>query len=254
MEMGGRWALVAREVAETTQDAEALELVRFLDHHVALDIPLAGNRATRFHLTGQSEVLAGLMPVTQADSDQPTNYAEGVYNSTSTAHFRFSNRVIQVKEDIPMSPTFRGLVLLHELKHTKEYTTEHYDGEDPMEFARRERDTFAFEFRLASRIGGEAYEQLLEEATDRQLGFISPEGRINLPLKSGPYDERLDVIFGPALSDKERTTRQTVIWIDSVFRAFDRRFGDKSAEEKSHFIRTLYDASKRQETDDSETS
>jgi len=236
------WFKDAREVAEKTKNEEAKSIASFMEENSALAEP--DLQGSRFLETANGSLWFILVPIVVGDNSKGPMW-QAYYSkmgSGGVANFQPDVRAIVIKSHIKMTPTWRGIVLLHEGRHAKEFITRQYDWQDPETYCNEERDTHDLQNLLVMGIGGEKYKTFVNtlaeemEAELKEKGFSPGEASVS---RSKNYPE-LDEIFSPSLSTLERDFRETSVWIHANFLMLEKKFKNKADEKKSLFLKTRY--------------
>lgn len=234
------WLSEAGVIAAISGNTEAQAIMEFLNERAVTAEPIKGGWRMATNQSRESAIY--VLPLIAADAQIDDHFRQSLVDSRSAASYYPGNRILQLNDSVPTSLAWKGILVLHEGMHAKVHSEENYDWHDPIVFSAKERDTFVFQGDVMSKIGGKPFEEALQSKLEELERNVAEDdrGRVSFP-GWGSYDERLDVAFGPALSEMEKATRQTALWIDAVFQLFDRRYGEEQgAKEKTLFMRSMY--------------
>lgn len=133
--------------------------------------------------------------------------AFGQYNREAEALIIIDN------EREPVSDLWGGLLTIHEFRHARSRSL---SSESPLE----ERDTRIFEQRIMAAVGGEPYQQVLQElkALIAKTGFNQADGFVIKPDAMNTFDAtKLDKIFGVPLSETDKSMRNVPVFLHALF-------------------------------------
>lgn len=238
------WFNDAREVAEKTKNEEAKSIVSFLEENSVLAEP--DPQGSRFLEAGNSKLWFMLVPIVIGDNSKGPMW-EKYYSkmgSGGVANFQPEPRAIIIKSHIKMTPAWRGIVLLHEGRHAREFITRQYNWRDPETYCNEERNTHDLQNLLMMGMGGEKYKAFINnlagklEAELKEKGFSPGEASIS----RGNHYPELDEIFSPSLSTLERDFRETSTWIHANFHMLEKRFEKEASRKKSLFLKNMYNS------------
>lgn len=209
-------------------DVHAQAIHDFLKENAILGAPVA--QGLKFIEQGKTPTWVGLTFVTEDDTKNPTWEHYSTKNLVSSAHYLPDKRTIIMKNDAPVSDSWKGILLAHEGLHAKEMVTAPYDWEDPETFDEHEVGAHTFQNSLMTKIGGDRYQKALEEEIKRSREVIKKTGpgafEKYFPARQ-EYSPAFDEVFGPCESQFERDTRGTQIWIHALFKMIDQDFPNK---------------------------
>lgn len=228
------WLADFRDIVVKTNDTEARELLEVAKHSVVAIPTETGVLIIGKKTDDTAPRIIPLLP-----SDKQYTLWKGFFTETAMADFvSLYGASIVLRNDAPISPLFRGIIFAHETRHLRFFQEHPYEIRSNRAYCEEERDTHEFENRLLLKIGGEPYKQLLLKEINHLSAKQSAEG-VSFPLKAA-YNYELDKIFGPALSDSERATREAALLIDTVFRFIDAHFNGDKKEPKTEFLCQIY--------------
>ena len=239
------WLAAARAVATKSANAQAQEVISFLEANNILVEPTV--EGVKLLETSKDKNWFGFQLLVQGDGRISPVWEEmyTVANASFVANFNADVRMLVVKSHIPTSETWKGIVLLHEGNHALQCIMRRYDFHDPQVFCDEERDTHEFQNRITEKIGGERYTSFVNalsvelEEKLRKKGYKPGE----VVYRRDRHFSELDDIFGPSESALERDFRETSVWIHASFIMLERAFGDQAPSQKSLFLKTLYNKS-----------
>jgi hypothetical protein len=224
------WFDGARLVVELTHDPEAEAVLKFLLQNVFLLEPVGSNHEAVMidDQEGRPHPI-GMLMVTEEDLQRFPLYKQQVSERGAAGLFNGENRLLTVI-GARMTMRSRGLVLLHEGAHAKQFMTKTY-GLNPAALSFEEVRVHTFQNRLTALMGGEAYAKLLSTevaavAEDSRKMSTRPDEPAIAGLKR-LYNLVFDQIFGPAQSELERDLRQTSLKYHAVFTYIDQKFAGR---------------------------
>ncbi len=236
-----KWVECAEKIARIAHDQQADLVMDLLKNNTLLCMP--SDQGVKF-LEGATPGKPWIGFVSILPEDQlPSDHWRELANSHNFgAIFAPEAMTIIVRENMPCSPIWKGIILLHEGDHAGHMIYAPYDWHNSTIFSMAERDTHEFQNRIMSIIGGEAYADLIDQEVNRlRNATIKDGGKIGefIPSRT-KYDSQLDVIFGPAESEFERDMRETHVWIHAMFTLIDRDFKGDKERVKTDILYTLY--------------
>lgn len=243
------WLEAARVIAERSQDRQAQLIVSFLKGRLVIGEPVNsanGHIAAKVLWAAEGPIVVWMIPMLPEDMKLGESWQRYAESKSVGAGYDPETSWIILRSE-PMSPVWKGIVLLHEAEHARAYTSEHYDWQDAKTFCYKERDTHILQNRLMGKIGGATYRKIIDAEIDRMRRKIAEK---NLPIgtafpnreKYYPDLDRMDV-FGPALSDLERDMRGTHVWIHAIFDWIDLDLPgtvEDKEDRKALFLKTIY--------------
>ncbi len=235
-----QWIADAQQVANRVHDQQADMVIDLLRQHSFTCMPSK----------------SGIMVLETPPANKPFVYfvaimphekmPNAVWNEVATsedfaANFFYDTDTIVVRETQRCSPTWRGIILLHEGDHADCMLFKPYNAHDLGLLSRAERDTHEFENRLLSSLGGPAYAKVLDNEVARlRTEVIRHGGMDNIIPPRTEYNSQLDRIFGKAQSQFERDVRQSHVWIHALFTLIDRDFKGDVESQKAKVMYTIY--------------
>lgn len=241
----GQFVEAASNVVEKTKDPEAAELLGFLNKNVIFAEPVDQGIRVIENSTQTTQWVA-VVVLLSGDELKGDHWKHVVSEIPAAGQFLPYIRALLVDGIHPTSNFTKGIIFLHEAYHAKHWIELQYDWKDIRTFCMKEVETHEFENRITSKFGGESYQHVLEEEVKRQLNFLKAQ---HFQVGAGsvsrsPYDDRLDKIFGPALSKMDKDSRQTNLWIHANFVLLERYFEGDVENQKGLFLKTIYDKAK----------
>lgn len=244
------WIAAAKKIYDQTQDPEAKMVV---DAILPAMITAAPNPKGVMILEAAmpNAPWTYFVPLFASDKQIPM-FRKFIDNPHIFASYGPDVRGLTVREIDPCSQFWKGISLLHEAHHAGDTLFEPYDWKNPQIFAAKERDVHNFENRLMAKIGGVAYNQLLQKEVARLRAELKKQGLNGVKRQAGPmtnyslpnrtdYMPELDKILTPALSQMEKDARQTHFWIHAVFTLYEQDRGGADGENgKAAFLFTVY--------------
>lgn len=219
--MQGKWFLALQEeVIDRTHDVQAQAVLETLKEHSITAMPVEDG--VLFLSDVKSE--KGILFIPIVDSDRKHDLWKPFLEADSVAaHFIPEQRALIVKDNVKMSAVFKGILLAHEGQHAKNFIDHPYEQQSDKEYCEEERDVHEFQDRLTLALGGNEYEALLKGEVKRLHDGLQKAkqkvGHAIVPRRE--YHDEMDKIFGPALSDREKSMRETWLWINANFRMID---------------------------------
>lgn len=240
------WMRCARNIATKTGDPEAAAICDFIEQSALLADPI--ENGTRFLQAGREnqETWFALVMLTNRDGGlKDLNWRRAVSTTSGPgANFQPDGPVMILKSHVPMSDLKKGLVLLHEGRHARQFLTKPYDWGNPRIFCEEERDTHEFQNRLTEAMLGKPYIDAVERIADEIEQMLAKEGF--KPGDALPYRQRsfteLDTIF-PAETQFEQDFRDTSVLIHANFRTLERQFGKEAQDQKALALLNMYERS-----------
>lgn len=231
-----KWLEAAQYVVEQVNDKTANEIYEFILKNGVLCYPHEQGY-TVIEDFKNKEYFFAFVPLLDSVKDIPE--LKDLFSSDAAGYFLPDYRALIIKESPPVSKVWRGLIILHEGYHAKACLTDPHDWNNPQIFYQREVDAHSFQGRLMEKIGGEPYQQCLQQELER---IENTTGIKNDILQSfvdiQDYDPRLDEAFGASLSEYENRGRQINIWFAAMFNFLDKtRLNAYKA--KAHFLNSL---------------
>lgn len=230
--MFAEWYAEAQRITDQTGDDEAADVLNFLQIHTILAEP----RADGAFVTLEESVTptwVACLPLLSEDAQLCPAWRREMEEGFS-ASFRPDFRAIMFQGHVGFSPTWRGIMFLHEGHHAMTYTRTPYNWRSARVYTERERDTHAFQNRLVGKIGGPRYQELLDTQVARLLRAE--------PTTWAQYSCEVDEIFGPPTSEREMGIRQAHWIIHAGFLAIQRTESNEYAvlNRQTDFLYTLY--------------
>lgn len=217
----------ARDIAQRTEDKEALAVVDFLGQHAVLATPLSEKTVAYvppLHTGLALDEHVFVVPVIGQDMWRsygawwrryafPAPSGEA---SLGSFHATPSMRAIYLPCEWDLSDIWQGLSLLHEGRHAYAYMTKYIHRSDTwikQHHWHEERDTLLMDIRILRAFGGRRLavylDDLLPEAK-KQYAARKSQFRFALPLAM-LHDPRLDGIFGAPISHLDSWARAGAI-------------------------------------------
>lgn len=241
------WLNGARLVVERTNDPEAQAVLEFLLPNVFLMEPLDGGAARVLEDRRGKPYSLGMLVVTEQDMQRLPQIKEEVKQRGGGAEYVADSRVIIVKGS-DMSPVWRGLILLHEGSHAKDFANSPRERGDLLRVSRDEAVVHDFQNRLAMKLGGTAYAKLLDaevlSIAEQVQRLPSPApGQLAFLGGRSKYNVAFEEIFGPSASVFERALRQSSFMVHAQFAYIEQMYGSRGPayvlEVKSRYYQQL---------------
>ena len=143
---------------------------------------------------------------------------------------------LALRENAPISKTWRSLLLLHEISHIYLYAAKTYERVKDSEIknARLELETYSIQDKILRALGGKKYEAILEKEIARIEKEFAEQKEIIAP-RYDLYGDELAEIFGPSESEKESVMRATTVWIEAFLNFYDKKYKN----EKEAFMKKM---------------
>jgi len=239
------WFDAAELVVRQTHDAEAQAVLAHLAANVYVVKPTsAGSAEVLENATGKINPIA-LVIVTTKDLAASDDLRKRVLGGGQAAEYYPIPSVLMLYPQ-ELSPTWKGLLFLHEGAHAKTFAERPYDFRDSFVNAEKEVQVHEFENRLLLSVGGEAYMDLLKaEAARIQELVLAQNAGPNKTVVIGmsAYNLLLDKVFGAAVSTHEQLLRQTHFFIQAEFVALEHLYAaggqQKILEQKTYWFQAF---------------
>ncbi len=241
-ELAKSWALAAKQIAETTQDSEALEVWDFLNTRTIVGAPIPEGGVVSFFREKPSrpaEDYAVLTPIIKKDvtrlpdKDRRKDFAIG--NLKATATYQEGSRAIYLPLSGFQNPG-KGIILLHEGKHAWFDLEKKIDRNAKDSFWVEEARVFEFEFRLLNLLIGKPYTDLIARVTGSIASQKQNPALLNASYKATSQDRKI-ISKGLETNDE----KEIDFWIDTVvkFNAFWHYFQENSSDPEGEFIHLM---------------
>ena len=240
-ELRSQWFTDAQKVASQSGDTDSKAIVQFLKKNSVLGTPKGPG--AEFLEESNTEQWFMFVPLAKGDEAISEQWRQYVKNGTFAANFMPDERAIITRETSLFSPTWRGILLLHEGMHAMTFLSNPYDWEDEREFCYKEVEAHNYTNRLLLAIGGQKYRALLEKEVARQLSKMKL-GEIgnSVPVMASYYEPEFKGIFGLVSSELERNFRATMLWTHAFFTVLERNYKGDVENSKALVLRELYRA------------
>lgn len=164
-------------------------------------------------------------------------------NSSQAAYYT-ENRPgrIYFNNEVSLSSSLKGLLLLHEAKHAEIFETNQFRDGNELDHWLEEAAVFEFEFRLLRNLCGTPYDEMMDKTVAR---FIEEYGDKDDSGRTLPEPDTMDIrvvdeIFGPILSEREPSLRKSIVWMHATFRMLEAKYPEVAEIEKAKFLRHIY--------------
>lgn len=236
------WLNDAKEVAEKSGDSEAMGIISFIEKNSALSEPTP--QGARLLESGNGPLWFSFVPIVVGDDSMGPMW-EKYYSpmgSGGVANFQPDARGLVIKSHIKMTPFWRGIILLHEGRHAREFITRQYDWKDTQMFCGEERDTHDFQNRVTLKLGGKRYHDLVLSLAMDIEGKLKTKGYKpgQAVVHRSSHIPELEEIFTPAQSTLEKDYRESSVWIHANFLLLEQTFGVEAPEKKALYLKTIY--------------
>ena len=231
-------------VVKMTKDAEALELLNGVlsnvgvarPHKVKIIEPVQGPEEPTLILVPLFSEDAKLTDTTRLlmvvnDSDLPPT-AYFIENKPGRIYFNGTTM---------LSRLVKGLVALHEAKHSQFYEDYKLHKGKKLDNWREETLAFEFEFRLISKLCGTTYDKFLKLQTKRFIKEYDDHGGEGgmLPGPELLQASTIDYVFGLSKSKREAEIRRSLLWTATIFRMFEQLYPTTADSHKDMFMEEI---------------
>jgi hypothetical protein len=241
-EAAQQWAEGVNEVAEKTQDPEALDLINSVLSEIAIGQPDAERHLVP--IQGPEQPTIVLVPLFAEDTDinnttrmilDPHSFLAAYYTEDKPGRMYFNAEIV-------LSPLLKGILMLHEAKHAELYETNQFREGKELDHWLEEVATFEFEFRLLQELCGQTYKALMSREVPRFIEeYGDKDGRGGtLPKPASIDTTTIDDAFGVISSERERQLRKSIVWMDVTFRMLDDIYATTADRDKAMFLRQIY--------------
>lgn len=239
------WFENARKIVEASGNfKEAREILEFLQNrsHLCTLIPKGLMIVEPAKVKSKNFYLA---PLIRKDWDGPWKAKIERLESFCVAHFQPDLRDLTLLNTEKFSDSWKGIILLHEGYHVKDYLNNYYDWKNQNVFCFHEIVTHNFQNRIVSALGGKEYGILLEKEVQRIKESVGQKNPMidDVSISIGDYNSEFDLIFGPAKSEIEKNFRQNSFFFHAYFSYCDNRFSPEEAErQKVALYKAVYES------------
>ncbi len=244
------WKAAARLVAAKTGDPQAKLLTEFFCNNSRLAEP--NPKGVRLIAKSTAEKHASviaitptffLAPLLKGDEKVGPKWRAWATNPSFFASYN-PGMMALILRATPTTKIWKGIDAHHEANHA--YLDLQRDPnlppQDAKAYSEEERDTHEMENREIAKLGGKAYERLL----DREVARLKQVNEHHhqaigdaFPGRASDYPE-LDRIFGKPLSEDERRFRATHVWVAACFALIDRYYSGDKETCKADFLEAMY--------------
>lgn len=231
-------------VIELTGDAEATTLGKRLLSGVVVLKPDAEDFVIPVQGPKRRKITLSLVPLL-AEDEEATDTTRQLMAEHSTEAARFTENVpgrVYFNGEVAISPIWKGLIGLHEVKHAELFKAGKHRNDDPADHWLEEAEVFEFEHRLMEKLGGQVYSDEVGSMVVA-LAEANPEVDPSELKLGGPSDVReafLNDVFGESESEREEHIRASTVWIDVALRFLGQKFPDSADLEKALFLEQIY--------------
>lgn len=229
LKIRGEWLSAGNSIVNETDDEYAAKVMAYLRKNsvtAKLDNPSAENPSFQLLEDDKDMPQPLIMPVVTADDLKKSPFlALTLKNPAAIAAFILFDKpnrsYLFLRHTEPISPKWEGIILLQwgSLARNLAGEAEKQNGKDVV-IADEVVKMHDFKNRLMSKFGGKPYDKLLMA----YVKFVKID-KDNLAFPNAPgYDKELDEIFGPALSDTERSSRQVQLTVHAIFKYIEIRY------------------------------
>ena len=198
----------------------------YIETYSGLGIPLvseSGEWGLRYWLDRKEDGFV-IVPLLESDAELHPFFADML---TRPAYREKPPAIYLPPERI--SPTWRAIILHHELGHTMFHRLKIHRGGGELDHWAEEYEVFMNEFRLIRGIYGRPYGNLITQLSKKYEQALRQD-KVRIGIGSDVVHSRLNLIFGRPQSQLERQLRQSVVTLNALYRALDRIHvdGDKT--------------------------
>jgi len=217
------------EVTKKTDNTKALYIMELLATTCVPATPIHTEEGASIHIEAtpdkNSEFTLFVVPLLPEDAEVDGWWKSQVENKMNSAVFHpagKSSGILILNMSDKISPTWMGLIIIHMGANIADHVSGDLDqfNDDPLlQRAITETNAYAVEIELAEAIGGKEYSKLVDLEVARQKEEYA-KGSVKPPdYKS--YTEQLNAIFGKSKSEEEDGIRNSILWINGIFRMID---------------------------------
>lgn len=230
-----QWLAAIEQNSAVMQNQEAREVLTFLKTNGKIARPHQNDLEV---LLQHDEKIPSLRIVMLLPEDRSAGPRWQKIFGILGSQFVPSLNALVIKVEPDLSNTEKIFTLLHEGRHALDFSQGKFPVRGQKEDACfEELRAWIFQIRLMELVGGPEYQKLLQSKMEQIMKYDDPR-RVLAP--NGPYEPRLDDIFGKANSDEEKTLRQSAFYINALFRIMDTQYHDQAEQLKMNVICTLY--------------
>jgi hypothetical protein len=226
-------------VADTTQDQQALEIMRFAKERGKFTVLTQTGLSIPNESEKRDKGSFGILVTIPGDENINAEISYILSNKYVGASFNPDYNLLIIRGTTKMSKAFRGIQGLHMLAYAKNYTENPYDWNDLPTFCREAVKVHEFQNRITDILGGPKFVRFLNK---KVVG-------IKLPADTNFENEvvvirnqrlNVDKFFDKALSDFETDYRGTSLSIELNFKLLERNFKGDIAEKKAMSLAERY--------------
>ena len=233
----------AERIVSMSKDAEAQEVLDFVKRRSMLG--LVRSNGVSLLDTPTSNTVVAFAPVFPEDVKALQSFPalRDVKGGLGSFLLDAAYPAICIRCDRRLSWFTEGMVLLHEGDHAKESFERKQKARMPDDAYADELRVWEFQRRIEREAGGEHYGNAVTNAMRLIKDTVAENGsKIGETFGNpGFYDTELDLAFGKAQSDVDRTSRQTALDLDANFLLLEKAYtGDELQKYKKLFIKLAY--------------
>lgn len=245
-EVAKDWAFGAKQVAETTQDPDALKIWDFINSRTALGVSMPEG-GIHYFFTEKPErptdEYALLTPIVEADierlpdDDFRRQLAEGKHNVA--AQYREGSHAIYLPPQ-SFGKLGKGILLQHEGMHAWLDLEKQIDREVKDSHWCEEADVFKFEFGLLSKLIGDSYTDLVARVSETIAGAEDNPNALSASYKLSDEDRKIIAEGLETSNDQEIDFwLNAVVRFDAFWQYFQKQF-DSPDIEFAQFLKAMY--------------
>lgn len=240
------WAFATKQVAEVTQDTDALEVCSFINHRTALGVAMPEG-GIHYFFTEKPErpvdEYAFLTPIVEADlerlpkDDFRRKLAEGKHNVA--AQYREGSHAIYLPSQ-NFGKLGRGILLQHEGMHALLDLEKRVDRKAKDSHWFEEADVFKFEFTLLIKLIGDRYADLVNRVSETIAGTEENPNALSASYQLTDVD-RKTITEGLKTSNEQEIDFwiNTVVRLNAFWEYFRKHFNNPDAE-LAQMLKAMY--------------
>ncbi len=245
-EVAKEWALAAKQIAETTQDPDALKIWEFINNRTALGVAMPQG-SIHYFFTEKPERPADeyalLTPIVEADierlpeDDFRRQLAEGKHSFA--AQYREGSHAIYLPPQ-SFGKLGKGILLQHEAMHAWLDLEKQIDREAKDSHWFEEADVFKLEFGLLGKLIGDPYTDLVNRVSKTIAGAEDNPNALSASYELTDEDKKI-IAEGLGASNNQEIDfwLNTVVKFDAFWQYFQKQFDNPDAE-FAQFLKAMY--------------
>ncbi len=210
------WLKNADDTASSLGSMELTMVVNFAREHGRIGAPTHDGFANLREPTGERKF--DFMPLLTEDAQNGNSFADVIGANGRIAEFNGNLMSVLVADNQQFTPTWAGLVLLHELRHAEQSARPGWDGKSVQASAEREIEVYQEQSKLLS-TKYPAFGQNVDQLYNEMVGKLKAGQAIVPAMPRVASIDTMDAIFGPPKSETERSARHMLVYIAAGLRA-----------------------------------